>query len=92
MPIAFGADHVAKKRSGHAGKRPVADVLIEAFAQRFQGLITRNSQAFYQRATGPPMTETHPGTLQGSDTDGLLFLAQCANVRRYSPLLQHAFP
>jgi predicted nucleic acid-binding protein len=40
------ADHVAKKRSGHAGRRPVADVLIEAFAQRFQGLITRNTRHF----------------------------------------------
>jgi predicted nucleic acid-binding protein len=40
------AEHVEKKRSGHAGKRPVADVLIEAFAQRFQGLITRNPKHF----------------------------------------------
>ncbi len=40
------ADHIAKKRSGLAGKRPVADVLIEAFAQRFQGLITRNPKHF----------------------------------------------
>jgi len=39
-------DHVARKRAGHARKRPVADVLIEAFAQRFQGLITRNSRHF----------------------------------------------
>ena len=40
------AEHVEKKRFGHAGKRPVADVLIEAFAQRFQGLITRNPKHF----------------------------------------------
>jgi predicted nucleic acid-binding protein len=40
------ADHIAKKRSGHMGKRPVADVLIEAFALRFQGLITRNARHF----------------------------------------------
>ena len=40
------ADHVEKKRSGLASKRPVADVLIEAFAQRFQGLITRNARHF----------------------------------------------
>ncbi|HEY0791299.1 MAG TPA: hypothetical protein VGD78_09570 [Chthoniobacterales bacterium] len=39
-------DHVTRKRAGHAGKRPVADVLIEAFAQRFQGLITRNPKHF----------------------------------------------
>jgi predicted nucleic acid-binding protein len=37
------ADHEAKKR---AGKRSVAEVLIEAFAQRFQGLITRNAKQF----------------------------------------------
>jgi len=35
------ANYVEKKRSGLSGKRPVADLLIEAFAQRFQGLITR---------------------------------------------------
>ena len=40
------ADHEAKKRSGRAGKRTVAEVLIEAFAQRFQGLITRNAKQF----------------------------------------------
>ena len=43
---ALWADHVEKKRSGHAGKRPVADVFIEAFAQRFQGVITRNPKHF----------------------------------------------
>ena len=40
------AHYVEKKRAGHVGKRPVADVLIEAFAQRFQGLITRNVKHF----------------------------------------------
>lgn len=40
------ADHVAHKRAGYAGKRPVADVFIEAFALRFQGLITRNPKHF----------------------------------------------
>ena len=40
------ADHVTNKRAGHAGKRPVADVLIEAFSLRFQGLITRNPKHF----------------------------------------------
>ena len=39
-------NHVIQKRAGHAAKRPVADVLIEAFAQRFQGLITRNPKHF----------------------------------------------
>lgn len=40
------ADHVKRKRSGHGEKRPVADVFIEAFAKRFQGLITRNPKHF----------------------------------------------
>ena len=40
------AEHVAKKRAGQASKRPIADVFIEAFAGRFQGLITRNPKHF----------------------------------------------
>ena len=40
------ADHVTNKRAGHTAKRPVADVFIEAFASRFQGLITRNPKHF----------------------------------------------
>lgn len=43
---ALWAAHVEQKRSGHAGKRPVADVFIEAFAKRFQGVITRNPKHF----------------------------------------------
>ena len=39
-------EHIARKRSGTTAKRPVADVLIEAFAQRFQGIITRNPAHF----------------------------------------------
>ena len=34
------------RHSGLARKRPFADTLIEAFAQRFQGLITRNPKHF----------------------------------------------
>ena len=37
---------VAQKRAGLIPKRPLADVLIEAFASRFQGLITRNPRHF----------------------------------------------
>jgi len=40
------AAHVQKKRAALGIKRPVADVLIEAFAKRFQGLITRNPKHF----------------------------------------------
>ena len=39
-------DHIAGKRRGVSTKRPIADVLIGAFAHRFQGLITRNSRDF----------------------------------------------
>jgi hypothetical protein len=35
-----------KKHDGRDTKRPVADVLIEAFAQRLEGLITRNPKRF----------------------------------------------
>jgi predicted nucleic acid-binding protein len=40
------ANHIAKKRAGRESKRPVADILIEGFAQRFQGIITRNPKHF----------------------------------------------
>jgi hypothetical protein len=40
------AGHVQRKRAGQGSKRPVADVFIEAFAKRFQGLITRNPRHF----------------------------------------------
>ena len=40
------AEQIASKRAGHSPKRPVADILIEAFALRFQGLITRNPSHF----------------------------------------------
>ncbi len=40
------AEHVQRKRAGRVGRRPVADVFIEAFAGRFQGLITRNPRHF----------------------------------------------
>jgi hypothetical protein len=40
------AEHVQRKRAGQGVKRPVADVFIEAFAKRFQGLITRDPKHF----------------------------------------------
>jgi predicted nucleic acid-binding protein len=39
-------EHVRKRRSGIVAKRPIADILIGAFAQRFDGLITRNAKQF----------------------------------------------
>ena len=38
--------HIVKKKLGDAKRRPVADVLIGAFAMRAGGLITRNSKHF----------------------------------------------
>lgn len=38
--------HVQKRRNNKAAKRPIADVLIGAFAQRYQGLLTRNAADF----------------------------------------------
>lgn len=38
--------YVTAKRQGLAPKRPIADILIGAFACRHQGLITRNSSNF----------------------------------------------
>jgi len=40
--------YVARKRQGNLPKRPIADVLIGAFAARFQGLLTRNISDFRQ--------------------------------------------
>ena len=39
--------HTSLKRTGHIGKRPIADILIGSFAMRFQGLITRNPKDFH---------------------------------------------
>jgi hypothetical protein len=38
--------HVTRRRERKAGRRPVADVLIGAFAMRFDGLLTRNATDF----------------------------------------------
>lgn len=47
-------EQVRKKRAGLAHKRPIADVLIEAFALRFQGVITRNPKHFASAQTVMP--------------------------------------
>ena len=39
-------DHQVRRRAAQIPKRPVADVLIAAFASRFQGIITRNASDF----------------------------------------------
>jgi predicted nucleic acid-binding protein len=38
--------HIQKRRSGAVTKRPIADVLIGAFALRYEGLLTRNVDDF----------------------------------------------
>jgi predicted nucleic acid-binding protein len=40
------SDFIRRRRSGLVPKRPLADVLIGAFATRYQGLITRNRSDF----------------------------------------------
>ena len=45
--VAGWTRYVRLKRAGEAGKRPVADMLIGAFASRHQGLITRNPDHFH---------------------------------------------
>ncbi|MGA2541531.1 MAG: type II toxin-antitoxin system VapC family toxin [Verrucomicrobiota bacterium] len=40
--------YVAGRRAGPAPRRPLADVLIGAFATRFQGILTRNEADFRQ--------------------------------------------
>lgn len=38
--------YVQKRRNLQVAKRPIADVLIGAFAMRFEGLLTRNTDEF----------------------------------------------
>jgi predicted nucleic acid-binding protein len=58
--IAYGAwaRHIARRRKRVESKRPIADVLIGAFAQRHDGLITRNAQDF--RALFPELELLDP--------------------------------
>jgi predicted nucleic acid-binding protein len=50
--------YVINKRGGKIAKRPVADVLIGAFAFRFDGLLTRNEPDF--RAMFPSLKIAEP--------------------------------
>jgi predicted nucleic acid-binding protein len=40
------ARYVHEKQMGNISKRPIADILIGAFASRFNGIITRNDKDF----------------------------------------------
>lgn len=54
------ARHVSQRRAGLAGKRLIADVLIGAFAERFEGLLTRNAADF--RALFPDLSVETPNS------------------------------
>lgn len=51
---------IQRKRSGLLPKRPLADILIGAFASRYQGLITRNPRDF--EPVFPDLALRVPGT------------------------------
>lgn len=51
----FWHDLIQRKRQGAAAKRPIADVLIAAFAQRYNGLITANEADFVTIAPNLPL-------------------------------------
>ncbi|WP_269526986.1 type II toxin-antitoxin system VapC family toxin [Coraliomargarita parva] len=52
--------YIQKKRLKAVGKRPVADIMIGAFALRFDGLITRNPKDF--KPWFPKLELVVPGT------------------------------
>jgi predicted nucleic acid-binding protein len=53
------------KKAGEIVKRPVADVLIGAFASRFEGLITRNASDFKKVFPALPIITPEMPTLSG---------------------------
>jgi len=46
------AKYVLKRRQGNIRRRPITNVLIGAFAARFDGLITRNPDDFHRLCPG----------------------------------------
>ena len=54
-------EHVLRKRSGIVGKRPIADIMIGAYAMQKGGLITRNESDF--RLLYPNLTIFNPTSL-----------------------------
>ena len=50
-------DHIRRRKLGTHTKRPVADALIAGFAQRWQGLITRNFTDFRNLAPVLPLVD-----------------------------------
>ena len=56
-------DHIRRKRKGEVVKRPIADVMIGAYAESKGGLITRNEDDF--RVLFPNLNIFNPSTLKG---------------------------
>ena len=54
------AAHIGSRRAGNTARRPVADILIGAYACRFEGLITRNPKDF--RHTFPSLALVNPSS------------------------------
>ena len=54
-------EHVMRKRAGTAKKRPIADIMIGAYAMQKGGLITRNETDF--RSLYPNLTIFNPVSL-----------------------------
>ena len=50
--------YLVRRRRGRINKRPIADILIGAFASRFDGLLTRNVKDF--RAIFPSLRVEEP--------------------------------
>ncbi|MBP5227610.1 MAG: type II toxin-antitoxin system VapC family toxin [Kiritimatiellae bacterium] len=57
-------EHIMRKRTGEVKKRPIADVLIGAYAMQKGGLITRNETDF--RALFPSLTIFNPANVFSS--------------------------
>ena len=54
-------EHIVHKRAGTVKKRPIADIMIGAYAMRKGGLITRNEADF--RSLYPNLTVFNPASL-----------------------------
>jgi len=51
-------EHITRKRAGQVAKRPIADIMIGAYAMQKGGLITRNEDDF--RVLYPNLTIFNP--------------------------------
>ena len=54
-------EHIMRKRAGSEKKRPIADIMIGAYAMQRGGLITRNESDF--RSLYPDLTIFNPSSL-----------------------------